>query len=296
MIDPSPCVLVVEHDPAMRGMVRNTLAQFGCGNIVVAEDGEAALVVSAGRRLELVVCDWQMAPMDAPGFLRALRQRDGGAGVPVIMLTATDAAGAADRAEREDRAERADRAEGADRADREDRARGLMISAWLTKPISPVRLLERVRAVLGPRARASAGPDEVAARELADRYQAKLGSDLAAIQSALAALPYRDSDRPAAWRTLERTLHDIKGQAATFDYELVTALARRGHDLLRIALDHPGPAAKCHVDIARALGSITTAMQRVAQNRVRGDGGEAGLRLVAKLDAFIAPLRASLGD
>jgi len=211
-----------------------------------------------------------MAPMDGPSFLRELRQRDDGAEVPVIMLTANDSG------------------EGA------KLAQELMISAWLTKPISPVRLLERVRAVLGPRVTGTIRSDDPTARDLSDRYQAKLSADLASIQSVLATLPYRERDRPAAWRTIERTLHNIKGQAGTFNYGLVTELARRGNDLLRVARDHPAPAAQNHADIARALGSLTTAMQRVAQNRVRGDAGEAGLRLVAKLDTFIAPLCAAL--
>jgi CheY-like chemotaxis protein len=267
----APCVLVVEDDPSMRAMVRNALGQFGCGDILAAADGAAALTASAGRTLELVVCDWQMEPMDGPTFLRALRRRAGGAEVPVIMLTASD------------------------RPDCDELARELAISAWLTKPISTGRLQEWVRAVLGPRAAPTERSDDTSIRDLADRYQVKLTADIATIQSVLATLPYRERDRPAAWQTIERILHNIKGQAGSFDYGLATELARRGHDLLRVARVRPEPAARRHADIARALGSLATAMQRVAHNRVRGDGGAAGLRLLEKLDAFIAPLRAALG-
>jgi two-component system chemotaxis response regulator CheY len=278
MTNPSaPCILVVEDDPSMRAMVRDTIGQFGCGDIMLAADGAAALEAIADRQLALVVCDWQMEPMDGPSFLRALRRRAGSAEVPVIMLTANDGAESAEL------------------------ARELTISAWLIKPISAGRLLERVRAVLGPRDAPTActingvaadGP----AQALVDRYQAKLGADISAIQSVLATLPYRERDRPAAWRAMERTLHNVKGQAGTFDYALVTELARRGHDLLRIARSRPEQAARGHADIARALASIATAMQRVAHNRVRGDGGEAGLRLLGKLDVFIGPMRAALGE
>jgi two-component system chemotaxis response regulator CheY len=273
-----PCILVVEDDPSMRALVRDALGQFGANDIVLAADGEAALEAIAERQLKLVVCDWQMEPMDGPNFLRALRGRPGGAEVPVIMLTANDGAECVEL------------------------ARELTISAWLIKPISVARLLERVRAVLGPRdapagrATGNKAVAEVPAPDAMARYQAKLGVDIATIQSVLETLPYRERDRPAAWRAMERTLHNIKGQAGTFDYDLVTELARRGHDLLRIARGHPEQAARGHADIARAVASIATAMRRVAHNRVRGDGGEAGLRLLGKLDGFIGPLRAALNE
>jgi hypothetical protein len=35
-------------------------------------------------------------------------------------------------------------------------------------------------------------------------------------------------------------------------------------------------------------------MKRVAHNRMEGDGAEAGLKLLAKIDGLIAPVRASL--
>lgn len=269
--DPSPpFVLLAEDDPGMRAMLRTTLAQVGCARIIQAANGLEALDFSKDRKLELVICDWQMDPMDGPAFLRALRQRANGTEVPVIMITANAAEESGGLAQE------------------------LRISAWLTKPISTARLAERIRAVLGTRASvadSAAGPH---AEVLSERYQAKLGADIAAVHEVLATLPYRERDRPAAWRTIERTLHNIKGQAGSFDYDLVTELARRGHDLLRRAQVRPEQAAHHHAEIARALGSIATAMQRVAANRLHGDGGEAGLRLLAKLDGFIDPLRAAL--
>lgn len=269
--DPStPYVLLVDDDPNMRAMLRAPLAQLGCANVIQAANGLEALDFSKDRKLELVICDWQMDHMDGPTFLRALRQRPNGANVPVIMVTAN--AG----------------------EESGDLAHTLRISAWLTKPISVARLVERIRAVIGARAPLADPAPGPRGEALIERYQAKLGTDIAAMQEVLSTLPYRERDRPAAWLAIERSLHNIKGQAGTFDYALVTELARRGHDLLRAARAHPEPAARSHVEIARALGSITTAMQRVAANRLHGDGGEAGLRLLAKLDGFIDPLRAAL--
>jgi two-component system chemotaxis response regulator CheY len=265
-----PYVLLVEDDPTMRTMLRGPLAQVGCANIIQAANGLEALDFSKDRKLELVICDWQMDKMDGPTFLRALRERPNGADVPVIMVTSNTA------------------------EDSGDLAQTLRISSWLTKPISAARLVERIRAVLGARAPLADPAPGPRGEALLERYQAKLGADIASLQEVLATLPYRERDRPAAWLAIERTLHNIKGQAGTFDYALVTELARRGHDLLRRARAHPEPAARCHAEIARALGSVATAMQRVAANRLRGDGGEAGLRLLGKLDGFIDPLRATL--
>jgi DNA-binding response OmpR family regulator len=267
---PQSCALVVEDDPGMRAMIRATLGQVGCRAVLQAASGAEALAVSADRQLELVVCDWQMAPTDGPTFLRALRKRPDAAAVPVIMLTANDG------------------------EDSGDLARELSISAWLTKPISSVKLAERIRAVLGRHGPAADIEADATIANLTDRYQAKLAADVAAVQEVLGTLPYRERDRPAAWLAIERLMHTIKGQAGSFQYGLVTELARRGHDLLRIARARPELAARHHADIARALGSVATAMQRVAANRLRGDGGEAGLRLLAKLDGFIDPLRQAL--
>lgn len=264
-------VLAVEDDAAMRAVVRTALGQRGCRDIAQARDGQEALELCRHRHFDLVICDMQMAPMDGPTFLRALRRRATGAHVPVIMLTASDD------------------------ADNADLARELAVSVWLSKPISAVRLVERVGAVLGM---TGAGGDQADVNselsQLAAQYDARLLADLSALEEIIATLPYRARDRPDAWRALQRILHNLKGQAGTFGYRLVTELAGRGHDLLRAARDNPEVGAREQAEIARAVTSLVTAMRRIARNRLRGNGGEAGVRLLGKFDGFVGPLRARL--
>jgi hypothetical protein len=57
---------------------------------------------------------------------------------------------------------------------------------------------------------------------------------------------------------------------------------------------NPAAAARGHANAARALTSVITAMKRVAQNHMQGDGGEAGLKLLNVIDAMIAPVSAAL--
>jgi hypothetical protein len=59
---------------------------------------------------------------------------------------------------------------------------------------------------------------------------------------------------------------------------------------------NPSAAARANNATARALGTLITAMKRVAHNRMEGDGGEAGLTLLSKIDGMVAPVRAALAQ
>lgn len=127
-------VLVVDDDPLIRDVLR-TILDLEEFTVRVAEDGEAALAAVATRIPQVVVCDVTMPGIDGYEVCRRLKSSGPTAEVPVILLTASD------RAE--------DRAAGADAG----------CDAYLTKPFSPLHLIE-VIGQLGtdpapPRARAS---------------------------------------------------------------------------------------------------------------------------------------------
>lgn len=256
-------ILCLDDDPVMRAVIRAALAQRGCRDVVQAQDGETALRLCAARRFDLMVCDYQMAPMSGIEFLQGLRDRGLGVGCPVIMLSA----------------ETAPATIGA--------AQALGVSAWVSKPISAQKLIERVGATLGQAGRDPGPAADPRTADLADRYSARLLADLAAIDAVLATIGYRPNGRPEAWNTIRRRLHTIAGQAGLFGYGLVTDLARRGHELLRAAERNVAEAARCQDDLADVLRMLTTAMKRIGQNRMRGDGGEAGLMLLTKLDEMV---------
>jgi len=78
-------VLVVDDEPAVRGLVRRVLAGGGF-EVVEAADGQEALRVAQQDVPDLVVLDWQMPGLSGPEVLTELARHY--PEVPVILLTA----------------------------------------------------------------------------------------------------------------------------------------------------------------------------------------------------------------
>ncbi|PVZ14577.1 response regulator transcription factor [Actinomycetospora cinnamomea] len=116
-------VLVADDDPDVRDVVVFKLQQSG-HEVLVAEDGGAALDLARSSRPDLAVLDVMMPRMTGLDVCRELRADRATAGIPVILLTA--------------------------RAQEGDIESGFAWGAddYLTKPFSPRELDSRVRAVL----------------------------------------------------------------------------------------------------------------------------------------------------
>lgn len=134
-------MLVLEDAAAVRELVGFHLRRAGFQ--VIEADSATSAWPSVGNA-DLVVLDWMLP--DEPGlvFLRRLRDRNGGAEVPVLMLTA--------------------------RATEMDRIEGLESGAddYLVKPFSVAELVARVRALLRriqPADRVQIGPLLVDSRQ-----------------------------------------------------------------------------------------------------------------------------------
>jgi len=80
-------VLVVDDDPAVRGILGMLLARDGY-EVVTAIDGAAALEYVADERIALVVLDLQMPRLDGDQFRRVYQQRGGHA--PILLVTAAE--------------------------------------------------------------------------------------------------------------------------------------------------------------------------------------------------------------
>jgi two-component system sensor histidine kinase/response regulator len=80
-------ILVVDDDPMVRGLVRDVLEMEGY-DVALAEDGFAALRRIDATRPDCVVLDVMMPGMDGHAVLSRIRSSDGGANLPVVMLTA----------------------------------------------------------------------------------------------------------------------------------------------------------------------------------------------------------------
>jgi len=83
-------VLIVDDNAHMRRLVETILHAFDVSRLRQAADGTEALSEIAFRQPDLVICDWEMKPMDGCTFLEKLRKADNKPAcfIPVIMLTA----------------------------------------------------------------------------------------------------------------------------------------------------------------------------------------------------------------
>jgi DNA-binding response OmpR family regulator len=120
-------VLIADDQPNMRQLVRLTL-ETGQFEILEAPDGDTALEVARAEVPDLLFLDWTMPGMAGVEVCRALREDPATAGMRIVMLTA--------------------RSQDADR----EHAKAMGADDYITKPFSPIELLEKVRDVLGPEA------------------------------------------------------------------------------------------------------------------------------------------------
>ena len=120
-------VLIADDQANMRQLVRLTL-ETGRFQIFEAPDGDSALAVARREQPDLVFLDWTMPGLPGVEVCRALRDDPAHDGMRIVMLTA--------------------RSQGEDR----EAARAVGADDYITKPFSPIELLEKVRDVLGPEA------------------------------------------------------------------------------------------------------------------------------------------------
>lgn len=130
-----PTILVVEDEDALATLLQYNLEKEGY-EVLIAGDGEEALVSVDEKLPDLVVLDWMLPKISGIEVCRRLRQRAETRNVPIIMLTA--------------------------RGEESDRIRGLDTGAddYVVKPVSMSELAARARAVLR-RLRPGLAEDEV---------------------------------------------------------------------------------------------------------------------------------------
>lgn len=128
---------------------------------------------------------------------------------------------------------------------------------------------------------------EAAIARLAESYPEFAEPELAGAEAALAAAVEGPAPRPEQFLRLHNFAHNLKGQGGSFGYSLVTRIAQ---SLCQLVPDDvgrvPPPAA---VPLIRAH---LEALRVVLEQRLTGDGGAAGHRLVSRL----AELGAELPD
>jgi len=111
--------------------------------------------------------------------------------------------------------------------------------------------------------------------ELGSQFVARLPAELRDIEDAFAAMRDARGDEEGK-KKLFRLVHDLKGQAGSFDYHLITVI---GNDLCRF-LEH---APEMTPPRLMVVGFFIDAMKRVADKKITGDGGAFGVTMIDAL-------------
>lgn len=118
-------VLVVDDSKDTLVLITQMLRSFGVGQVENASDAPSALAILRLKRFDLIICDWQMKPVDGVRFTQLVRRSPDSRNslIPIIMLTAHGA------------------------PDLVLEARDAGITEFLVKPVSPATLLSRIVSV-----------------------------------------------------------------------------------------------------------------------------------------------------
>lgn len=85
-------VLIVEDSLIYRRLLSRMLIQWGY-TVSEAENGVAALEILSSQPVSMVISDWEMPEMDGLALCKAIRSREWGHYVYVILLTARENSG-----------------------------------------------------------------------------------------------------------------------------------------------------------------------------------------------------------
>jgi len=117
-------ILVADDSATMRMIVQATLNEAGW-RVLTAGNGQQALELARGNRIDMLVSDWNMPVMGGLALIRGLRGEPGYQDLPVLVLTTEDD------------------------GQSKDAARGLGVCGWLNKPLDPAVLVELASELLG---------------------------------------------------------------------------------------------------------------------------------------------------
>jgi len=82
-------VLIADDDRRISIIIRKVLESLGFKNIFLANDGSKALDIIKTQRIDMLITDWHMSPMDGISLVKYLRRSDDSPNrfLPIIMLT-----------------------------------------------------------------------------------------------------------------------------------------------------------------------------------------------------------------
>ena len=119
-------ILIVDDNMHMRSMIRSILYALGVRDVETATDGESAFHQLHYFAADIILCDWNMEPMNGLDFVKLVRTDTDTPNpyVPIIMLT------------------------GYSELERVIEARDCGVHEFLAKPVSADKLYNRIKAVI----------------------------------------------------------------------------------------------------------------------------------------------------
>ena len=122
---------------------------------------------------------------------------------------------------------------------------------------------------------------QAAVDDLAKGYTTWARADVDRARAALEAALAEPARRAHHVEELFRVAHDLKGQGASFGYPLMTKIA---DSLCKLTRDRKLAYEQRHLDLAK---SHLDAAQLVLTKEIKGDGGQVGADLAAKLQTRV---------
>lgn len=122
---------------------------------------------------------------------------------------------------------------------------------------------------------------QAAVEDLAKGYTTWARADVDRARTSLQAAAADAAQRARHVEDLFRVAHDLKGQGASFGYPLMTKLA---DSLCRLTRDRTLSYQDRHLDLVK---SHLDAMQLVLAKEIKGEGGQVGAELTAKLKSRV---------
>ena len=88
MVDKAMSILIVEDNTTMRRIEYGLVKQLGFNNIVEAADGTTALAKLNETKIDFIISDWHMEPMNGLELLKQVRANPKTQNIPFLMVTA----------------------------------------------------------------------------------------------------------------------------------------------------------------------------------------------------------------
>ena len=144
----------------------------------------------------------------------------------------------------------------------------------------PNTLQAKIPKTGGPSVDEMTAAADSALREIKDNYEAVVQAELRKIDKAISRAMEMPAKAANALQEIFDISHDIKGQAASLGYPLLTEIAQ---SLCRF-ISASKSTASIELDV---VGAHARAMGTVVSHTIRGDGGENGKKLLGALNAAV---------